>query len=48
MKLSKTSIKLVRETTTEYKKNQIKNITDVVKLVDEIEDMQNLDVKMLL
>lgn len=45
MKISKTSIKLVRETTTEYKKNQIKNITDIIKLVDDLEDIQNLDVE---
>lgn len=45
MKISKTSIKLVREATIEYNKTQIKDINDVVKLVDNLEDMQNLDVE---
>lgn len=45
MKISRTSIRLIRETTTEYNKNQIKNMIDVVKLVDDLEDIQNLDVE---
>lgn len=45
MKIAKTSIKLVREATTEYKKNQIRNIADIIKLIDNLEDIQNLDVE---
>lgn len=45
MKIYKTSIKLVRETTTQYNNTNIKNITDVVKLIDNIEDIKNLDVE---
>lgn len=45
MKISRTSIKLIRETTIEYNKNQIKNINDIVKLIDNLEDIQNLDVE---
>lgn len=45
MKIPKVSIKLVRETTKEYNNNQIKNIDDVVKLINNIEDVSNLDVE---
>lgn len=45
MKISRTTIKLIRETTTEYNKKQIRNINDIVKLVDNLEDIQNLDVE---
>lgn len=45
MKIYKTSIKLVREATTQYNNNNIKNITDIIKLVDNIEDIKNNDVE---
>lgn len=45
MKIYKTSIKLVRETTTQYNNTNIKNITDIIKLVDNIEDIKNNDVE---
>ncbi len=45
MRIYKTSIKLVRETTTQYNNNNIKNITDIIKLVDNIEDIKNNDVE---
>lgn len=45
MKIHKTSIRLVREEATSYNKNNIKNVTDVVKLIDNIEDIKNLDVE---
>ncbi len=45
MEIYKTSIKLVRETTTQYNDNSIKNITDIVKLIDNIEDIKNNDVE---
>lgn len=45
MKIYKTSIKLVRETTTQYNNTSIKNITDIIKLVDNIEDIKNNDVE---
>lgn len=45
MEIYKTSIKLVRETTAQYNNNNIKNITDIIKLVDNIEDIKNNDVE---
>ena len=45
MEIYKTSIKLVRETTAQYSNNNIKNITDIIKLVDNIEDIKNNDVE---
>lgn len=45
MKIYKTSIRLVREEPTTYNKNNIKNIADVVKLIDNIEDIKSLDVE---
>lgn len=45
MKIYKTSIKLVREATTQYNNTNIKNITDIIKLVDNIEDIKNNDVE---
>lgn len=45
MNIYKTSIRLVREETAKYNKHSIKNITDIVKLVDSIEDIKNLDVE---
>lgn len=45
MEIYKTSIKLVRETTTQYNNTNIKNITDIIKLVDNIEDIKNNDVE---
>jgi DNA repair protein RadC len=45
MRIYKTSIKLVRETTAQYNNDNIKNITDIVKLVDNIEDIKNNDVE---
>lgn len=45
MKIYKTSIKLVRETTTQYNNASIKNITDIIKLIDNIEDIKNNDVE---
>lgn len=45
MKISRTSIRLVRENTSDYNKTKIKNIIDIVKLVDTLEDIQNLDVE---
>lgn len=45
MRIHKTSIKLVREETTTYNNDCIKNITDIVKLIDDIEDIKNLDVE---
>ncbi len=45
MKIYKTSIKLVRETTTQYNNTNIKNITDIIKLIDNIEDIKNNDVE---
>nr|DAX84756.1 MAG TPA: protein of unknown function DUF2466 [Caudoviricetes sp.] len=45
MRIYKTSIKLVRETTTQYNNTNIKNITDIIKLIDNIEDIKNNDVE---
>lgn len=45
MKIYKTSIKLVRESTTQYDSFTIKNIGDVIKLVDNIEDIKSNDVE---
>lgn len=45
MRIYKTSINLVRETTAQYNNDNIKNITDIVKLVDNIEDIKNNDVE---
>lgn len=45
MEIYKTSIKLVRETTAQYNNNNIKNITDIIKLIDNIEDIKNNDVE---
>ena len=45
MEIYKTSIKLVRETTTQYNNNSIKNVTDIVKLIDNLEDIKNNDVE---
>ncbi len=45
MEIYKTSIKLVRETTTQYNNTNIKNINDIIKLVDNIEDIKNNDVE---
>lgn len=45
MEIYKTSIKLVRETITQYNNINIKNATDIVKLVDNIENIKNNDVE---
>ena len=45
MVIYKTSIKLVRETTTQYNNINIKNIADIIKLIDNIEDIKNNDVE---
>lgn len=45
MKIYKTSIRIIREKSAPYNKNNIKNATDVVKLIDNIEDIKNLDVE---
>nr|DAP38382.1 MAG TPA: protein of unknown function DUF2466 [Caudoviricetes sp.] len=45
MEIYKTSIKLVRESTVQYDNITIKNIADVIKLVDNIEDIKNNDVE---
>lgn len=45
MEIYKTSIKLVRETTTQYNNINIKNIADIIKLIDNIEDIKNNDVE---
>lgn len=43
MKIAKTYIKICREKEFTYNKIQIKNVIDIVKLVNKIEDIQNLD-----
>lgn len=45
MEIYKTSIKLVRESTTQYNNDNIKNINDIINLIDNIEDIKNNDVE---